>query len=43
MMALKMHTSLLEEISAFEELDAPDNYFIYYPEYKALGYTGISF
>uniref|UniRef100_A0A914D0H7 Uncharacterized protein n=1 Tax=Acrobeloides nanus TaxID=290746 RepID=A0A914D0H7_9BILA len=40
MMALKLYSNLIEEISPFEELDAPDTYFDYHPEYRNLGYTG---
>uniref|UniRef100_A0AC34GHE0 Uncharacterized protein n=1 Tax=Panagrolaimus sp. ES5 TaxID=591445 RepID=A0AC34GHE0_9BILA len=40
MMALKLHSQLLEELAAFETLDAPDTYFQYYPTLLQQGYTG---
>uniref|UniRef100_A0A7E4UQP1 Trafficking protein particle complex subunit 12 n=1 Tax=Panagrellus redivivus TaxID=6233 RepID=A0A7E4UQP1_PANRE len=40
MMALKLHQGLVAELSAFENLDAPDTYFQYYPELAQQGYTG---
>lgn len=39
-MALEMHRVLLEEISAFNELDAPDLFFQFRSNYKRLGFTG---
>jgi tetratricopeptide (TPR) repeat protein len=40
MMALKLHSQLLEELAPFESLDAPDTYFQYYPNLLQQGYTG---
>uniref|UniRef100_A0A914YP16 Trafficking protein particle complex subunit 12 n=1 Tax=Panagrolaimus superbus TaxID=310955 RepID=A0A914YP16_9BILA len=40
MMALKLHSELLEELAAFETLDAPDTYFQYYPALLQQGYIG---
>ncbi|KAI6208126.1 hypothetical protein M3Y96_00081800 [Aphelenchoides besseyi] len=40
LMALKLHRLAVDEMSAFEELDAPDLYFQYYAENRARGLSG---
>uniref|UniRef100_A0AC34QP66 Uncharacterized protein n=1 Tax=Panagrolaimus sp. JU765 TaxID=591449 RepID=A0AC34QP66_9BILA len=40
MVALKMFSQLEAELSAFDNLDAPDTYFQYYPELNQQGYCG---
>jgi hypothetical protein len=40
MMALKMHKLAFEEMATFGELDSPDLYFQYHPEYKQKNYIG---
>jgi tetratricopeptide (TPR) repeat protein len=40
MMALKLYPQMIEELAAFELLDAPDQYFQYYPNLLKQGYTG---
>jgi hypothetical protein len=40
MIALKMHKLAVEEMSPFEELDAPDLYFQYHPNYRQSNYAG---
>ncbi|KAI6232943.1 hypothetical protein M3Y99_00954200 [Aphelenchoides fujianensis] len=40
LMSLKMHRVAVEEMSAFEELDAPDLFFQHNPELRARGFVG---